>query len=91
MAPFVDIAQMDKTVKNKIEYARTISINVSSSPEWPMMYPTRRKSIALNIERQTGVNTPENVLSDLIGASVCSKCIESLGENGVDAWAPLSP
>lgn len=64
MAPFVEMAQMDRTVKNRMTYAKDSSKSVKSSPECPKMYPTRRKRIAENIERQTGVKTPLKVVRD---------------------------
>lgn len=69
MAPFVAIAQTLKTVKKRIIYARSSSTKVRYNPEFPKIKPSRRKSMALNIERATGAKTPEKAVKVRKGSS----------------------
>lgn len=62
-APFVEIAQIEKTVKVKIPYAIKNCPRVSKRPALPTMNPTRRKSRALNMDSATGQKTPANTPS----------------------------
>ena len=63
IAPLVEIAQTDKTVRAIIEYANmTISI-LSIKPACATINPIRRNKIALYIDRQHGTTTPDNVES----------------------------
>ena len=61
-APFVAIAQIEKTVETRMVYAMVNCRTVSRYPALPTMYPIRRKRRAENMERETGAKTPLMVL-----------------------------
>jgi hypothetical protein len=48
MAPFVEIAQIDRTVNTNIVYAKIISNKVVNTPEFPTMNPIVIDKTVLN-------------------------------------------
>lgn len=61
MAPLVEIAQTESTVKPIIAYANINITTLSSNPACPAIKPIRRNKITLNIDKQHGTITPKKV------------------------------
>lgn len=89
IAPFVETAQIERTVKKRMLYAITISRRVTRRPECPNMYPTLRNRIALNMDKQTGVKTPEKVVRVRTPVKASSGPPDPLGDSTFPV-APLS-